>query len=266
MKFCGDFWTFSELGVNEGFKRLSEAGFKFIQWNPIDIFGYLTLPKREEIMKVENLAKNFGLNLLVLHGFYLLDPRIKSTHINKIFEIAEIAGSKFLVFHVVRDEWRKTIKQCLEISKLAEEYNVICGIENATSLEKWVGIGKREPKDHLYTPQEILKIVKEVNSENFKIAYDCQHAYESGYDIIEYFNEVKDFIVLMHISDHNSDYHIPIGEGKINFIQLFNFIKKAKFKGPIVLELKPKYWTKAKESLEKVKELWQGSKGGKRVK
>lgn len=53
MKFCGDFWTFSKLGMAEGFKRLSGAGFKFIQWSPIDVFGYLALPKREEIMEID---------------------------------------------------------------------------------------------------------------------------------------------------------------------------------------------------------------------
>jgi len=255
MKICGDFWTFSKFGTEEGFKRLSESGFKFIQWNPFDIFGYLSLPKREKIKKVKNLADSFGLKLLILHGPYLLDPNLTPTYIKKVFEMAEITEAKFLVFHVVRSEWGEIIEQCLEISKLAEEYDVVCSIENATPLEKWVGIGKKEPKDHLYTPQEILKLVKEINSENFKIAYDCQHAYDSEYDIVEYFNKIKDFIVLIHISDHNSDYHIPIGEGKINFVLLFEAMRKAKFDGPIVLEIKPKYWNKATESLEKIKKL-----------
>ena len=78
-----------------------------------------------------------------------------------------------------------------------------------------------------YSPDELKEIIETSNRDNVKLIFDFGHANVSEYKIEEYFQKLDKYLYHLHISDNNglSDQHKPIGEGNINYKEMFKLLE-----------------------------------------
>lgn len=74
-----------------------------------------------------------------------------------------------------------------------------------------------------YSPNEIKRLIDEVQLPNVKFILDFGHANVSEYPIESYIDLLKDHLYHMHIHDNDGtrDQHKPLGQGNISFKTLF---------------------------------------------
>lgn len=121
--------------------------------------------------------------------------------------------------------FRQMIKRLKTLCDTAEEFGVTLTIENLASKRKATGV--KIP--------EIKRIIQEVNKENLKMTLDIAHANTTEKDPETYAEELEPFIEHAHVSDNvGSDEHLPIGQGNIDFKQVFEEI--CPFEGNVIIE------------------------------
>lgn len=78
-----------------------------------------------------------------------------------------------------------------------------------------------------YSPDELKEIIEKSNMDNVKLIFDFGHANVSEYKIEEYLQKLDKYLYHLHISDNNglSDQHKPIGEGNINYKEIFKLLE-----------------------------------------
>lgn len=77
-----------------------------------------------------------------------------------------------------------------------------------------------------YSPDEIKYIIEKSKRSNVKFIFDFGHANVSEYEIEEYINKLKGYLMHLHISDNDrsTDQHKPIGTGNIDYKNIFKLI------------------------------------------
>lgn len=77
-----------------------------------------------------------------------------------------------------------------------------------------------------YSPDEIKYIIEQSKRNNVKFILDFGHANVSEYEIDEYINKLKEYLMHLHISDNDksTDQHKPIGTGNIDYKNVFKLI------------------------------------------
>lgn len=121
------------------------------------------------------------------------------------------------------------IKGLKQTSKFAEEKGVKILVEP-------------EPGLLIETSSEILKVLKLVDSEFVKLNFDIGHFYCVNEDPATLIDKLSNYIEHFHLADISNDrihYHLMPGKGSINFIEIFDAIKKIGYKGFITIELYP---------------------------
>lgn len=89
--------------------------------------------------------------------------------------------------------------------------------------------------------KELVALLKEINSESFGICLDYAHAHRAGQDLIEYTNEVKDYLLHIHVSDNDGkcDLHsFPEAEGcTLPWDDIFNVLQEIQYNNSIIAEV-----------------------------
>jgi sugar phosphate isomerase/epimerase len=103
---------------------------------------------------------------------------------------------------VSESDWRKeAIRRCRELSKIAEDSDIILAHENCTG---WGGL----------SAANMLELKSEVDSPNFKLLYDLGNTISHGYDPQEFFKVIRGNFDYIHIKDAKIDL---AGDGKREF-------------------------------------------------
>ena len=120
------------------------------------------------------------------------------------------------------------IRNLKELDKLKRKSKIQIGIENGF-----------KPTTLCKKPEDLLNVVNLVKG--LKIVFDVGHANVAGFNPIQYFRKVKDFVINIHLHDNDgkTDQHALIGEGNINFKSLLRECKNSDFYGPFILEVFP---------------------------
>ena len=124
---------------------------------------------------------------------------------------------------------RLFIKGLKQTSKFAEEKGVKILVEP-------------EPGLLIETSSEILKVLKSVDSEFVKLNFDIGHFYCVNENPSTLIDKLSNYIEHFHLADISNDrihYHLMPGKGSINFVEIFDAIKKIGYKGFITIELYP---------------------------
>ena len=201
--------------------------------------------KPEIINKIKTISKKYNLRLIVHTAFYLptstMLPEIKKGVINTVrgaVILAKKVGADRLTIHPgYREMPAPAIKLCYEslienlkkIVEIGKEYGIKICLENFNNNTNLMCV---EQKDFL----KVLNSVK-----GLKATLDLGHANTTEIKPPEYFKNVKNFVMDMHVHDNNGkfDEHVCLKEGNIDFKKLFSECKKAGYKGPFILELFP---------------------------
>lgn len=212
-------------------KFVNKIGYDFIEiWaEHVDE----SLKSNAKLKEIKNLAEDLGL-YIVIHAPFMdlnissFNKIIRQESIHQVLDSCKLAyllGSKKLVVHPGRMTMSKIpLKEFLDINYealnyLIEEaniYNIIICLENM----------ERRNKEYFILPKTLLQIIKKMNSRYLKICLDIAHANTSG-QIKDFITELGNNIFHIHISDNegHSPVHLPIGEGNIQFQEIFHALR-----------------------------------------
>lgn len=182
---------------------------------------------------------------LTLHASYFISlcsaiPKISKAALElaeKEITFAHKIGAKKIVIHCGHKDlpegkgaknFESLTKNLKELVKLGKKHKIEIGIENGFSI----GNLCRKLED-------LLRVVNSVKG--LRVTFDAGHANAPGFNPIQYFQKVKNFVINIHLHDNDgkSDQHALIGEGNINFKSLLKECKNSNYYGPFILEVFP---------------------------
>jgi sugar phosphate isomerase/epimerase len=124
-------------------------------------------------------------------------------------------------------EWQQNIQSIRLLHKTAKEYGLRIAIENVP--KKYGAIMK--------TTEDFQKLYQETGLTDIGIILDTGHANLEA-QTEPFLTQLPDKIFELHLSDNmgESDQHLGIGYGKINWQQFTAHLKRINFKGIIMIE------------------------------
>jgi sugar phosphate isomerase/epimerase len=138
----------------------------------------------------------------------------------------------------------------------------------ANSLETWSRVaskllqsGTKLMLENVYEhePQDIRVIFERLENQNVGFCLDSGHVSAFGRaSLNKWLISMGPYIQQLHLHDNcgDSDAHLPMGSGAIDFQPLFNYLKSNK-KSPSVITLEPHCEADLWRSLEYLAEVWQ---------
>ena len=122
--------------------------------------------------------------------------------------------------------WELNLRSLYWLLRYAGDYGVSCLIENVPN-----------PTPYLLVSVDDFQLFEDEMDPPMDIVFDVAHAHLQGeeYEFIEKFGSK---IKHIHISDNfgESDEHLPLGEGNINWGKVIDALQDARFSGWLVIE------------------------------
>lgn len=145
------------------------------------------------------------------------------------------------------DAWRRAATTLREAAEYAEQYGVMLSLEPiAANLTNFIN-----------TPDDAMKMVREVNHPNLKWMLDCYAAYNQGVDIPDAVRRFGADLVHVHMNDENESWP---GTGRIDFPAVAQALKDVGYSGYLsveVFDLSPNPETIAREALKSLRRLFE---------
>jgi sugar phosphate isomerase/epimerase len=237
----------------EALKRIEGIGFEGVE---IYFEGRHSLP-RKEIMddlsiydfKVFMHAPFSDLNIASFNQTVLDESKGRIKH---SMEIGAEIGAGIVTVHFGRysplglsypeEAVIRNTESMSEINSFAQSLDICAAFENAPK-----GFGA------MFGPLDLIE--KLVEEEGLKITLDVGHANTWNEGIEEYLYRLNSSISHVHIHDNmgESDMHMGMGDGEINYKKTFKALKKIKYKKALCLEML--YEKDLKRSRQKIKAL-----------
>lgn len=194
--------------------------------------GGLDTYTESEINKINSTFKKYGLSKIVHGPFLDLNPGSRDTKVREFTLKRFIAALEFCkaikTDHIVLHSGFQPIfyKDSSELF-LDLSFEVWKGILNS-AIKNGIVISIENSIDP--TPEIVVKLLRKMNSPNFKACFDIGHFNVFGEKPI--FECLKEYplhsIDELHLSDNKGDFdtHLALGEGKIDFVRFFKEIDK----------------------------------------
>jgi len=241
----------------EKYNKIKSFGFDCVDFDMCNTDNQLYLLSQqafEEYLKKEKeLAQKAGVEIYQTHGpwrwpvkdFEEADRAERTEKMEKSIRATAILGCKYWVIHPImpygiedmkngnQDEtWAMNVAFMKKLLQTAKKCGVTICVENTPF-----------PNFSLATPQQILKLVQEINDDNFKICLDTGHvAVFSDLSVGDEVRRLSDKIKVLHIHDNSGkkDEHLSPHEGVIDWQDFSSALKEIGFDGVLSLEIVPK--------------------------
>lgn len=212
-----------------------------------------TLPKVREVIDTTNLVLTMHLpfsdmNLAGLnpgiHGEVLRQMKNCLSLASGLVELAVVHPGYLSPYgrKVPDRAWDANIRSIQELCDAAEEHGITIAVENMPDFPMIFG---REP-------DEMLRILDDIDRENVGMTLDVGHANTAGL-VEDFLEKCSDRIIHVHLHDNmgKRDEHLPAGRGSVNW----ETVKKglSNYKGRLVTEMST--LKEGKESLSFLKGL-----------
>lgn len=238
------------------YSKINEHGFCTIDFSMADTNSLLYTIEQKDIEKIvlhhKALAENAGIEIYQVHGPWRYPPRDieiddrneRMDKMKKSIQLTSLLGCKNWVIHPlipygIDDMDNGNEKQTYEINyqfmsellKTAKDYGITICLENMP----W-------RKFSLAKPENILKLVKDIKDDNFKICLDTGHV--NVIPDLELADEVRrlgKYIKALHVHDNFArlDMHLMPFFGSANFRSFAQALKDIEFNGAFSLETAP---------------------------
>ncbi len=207
----------------------------------------------------KELAETLHRNRLeiTLHGPFMdlspggVDRRIKEVTLDRFSRTIEIAGQfkpKAIVFHPGYEKWKFDGNVNLWFESSLQTWRPL--VEEATARKLTIAI------ENVYeeNPEPLLMLLNEIRSPHFKFCFDTgHHQVFSKTPLPLWIETLREYLVEVHLHDNHGemDEHLPLGEGRFNFSELFSLFSRWRLNPIHTLE--PHEETHLWRSLEAVK-------------
>ncbi|MCM8772632.1 MAG: sugar phosphate isomerase/epimerase [Candidatus Omnitrophica bacterium] len=125
------------------------------------------------------------------------------------------------------EKWaEEVIRRMKELTKIAEDEGIIIVHENCSG---WGGL----------SPENMVRLVKEINSPNFKLLYDTGNVlhYNKEVDPWDFYLKVKPYVEYVHIKDYNKEEKATFpGEGEAKVKEILIDLRNSGYDGFISIE------------------------------
>ncbi len=234
--------------AEEYFEFAAEVGFKRMDLGcstPAN-FPHTFTPDR--IRRVRALGKQYdikyGLHTSSFVNTAEIMPRVREAseeHLLEYIRLTKEIGAEYCVIHCgyhfsqyMDTVWESLFKTLRAAVGLAEELDMLLVIENMNAVHPdseivYLGV----------TIEELEKVFKAVQSPYLGLALDLAHANLLPGRIDPWIEAFPEKIFHLHISDNDGvlDRHLPVGDGIINFRDVFQKLDGIGFKGTGTLEV-----------------------------
>jgi len=238
------------------YKKLKEHGYSYSDYNMMTTETSIYEADEKEAKKVliheKELAEDTGIKIFQTHGPWCWPLRDKTPEgreermdkMQRSVRMTSYLGCKNMVIHPImpfgtsdllngnaENTWNLNIEYMSRLVKYAREFDVTICLENMPMLD--FSISK---------PEDILKLVKTINDDHFKICFDTGHA--AVFDELNPAEEIKRLgceIRTLHIHDNkeNRDLHLMPYFGIIDWKSIKKALNEIKFTGSFSLEAVP---------------------------
>ena len=256
--------------VNAPYRQLVDKYLElFLRYgiNPEIGFDALALEtaSQEAMAEMARLMKEQG-RIITFHGPFMdlapggLDERVREVtarRLQQTMELVPVFRPQSVVFHTGYDERRYHAHRAEWLSgslatweplvQQAEEMGVVIHLENV----------------YEQTPEMILTLIEEMDSENLGFCLDMGHMNVFGeVTLSEWLDALGPHLKEVHLHDNNghSDSHGPIGSGTAPFKELFQYLHDQEKRPVITLEPHEEatLWVR----LENLEKLWPWQEEG----
>ncbi len=238
------------------YNKLKEHGYSCSDFDMANTESLLyTLPQNESdkiLIDEKLLAEKAGIEINQVHGPWRWPPRDftkedlteRMEKMKKSIRSSSVLGCCNWVVHPImpfgineagkeeaKKTWDMNIEFMSELLITAKEYGIIICLENMPMTEF-----------SLATPKDILKLVKYINDDNFKICLDTGHvSVFSGLSLGDSVRELGDEIRVLHVHDnmHHMDLHLMPYFGIIDWDEFAKALKVIEYNGSFSLETTP---------------------------
>lgn len=240
MKLGCDFLIREDKSLDAGVRRLYDAGFDLIEIIYEHPFFYgNNYPSQGEVLKklMKELGVRYTIHAPFSYEFFSHKDPVFRRYLHKMLEksmlLAERVDSKIVVMHggIIPSMNRHTMPRGKSIELFVEELRPPLGMDNGVklcieNLDRDVHIGQ--------TLQECKQILDTVPGLGF--CWDVPHSFITGQ--MDAFMDSGIRIDHVHIADSDgvSDGHMALGEGKVPFKRVKDFLKQKNYPGSVILE------------------------------
>lgn len=193
----------------------------------------------EGTVKLNRLSKKYSLPITSLHVPTLIrNWWLQESTAGHFFKIAKNLGCQLIVFHppVKINLKSKEAKRLFDkLLFLQKQYKLTFGLENMSSQTFFWNklLGKYHSSSY-----QLLPFQETIKKSSLAVVFDTSHAAAAGYDILKFYQTVKENVINIHLSNFDwGKEHQPLYKGQL---QLGKFLKKIKadnYNGFITLEV-----------------------------
>lgn len=233
---------------DKAYEKMKSAGYEAIDYNLSASKHFVYTMNEEEAMsllkKEKELAAKSDIVINQVHGPWRYPPRDlteedrseRMEKMKKSIRASHALSSPYWIVHPLmpygledikegnsEKTWNINLEFMKELLSEAKKYGITICLENMPF--EGFSISK---------PEEILKFVKEINDDNFKICLDTGHvAFFKELNLDEEVRRLGKYIKTFHIHDSYSehDYHLIPYSGKIKWEEFGKALKDIEFDG-----------------------------------
>ena len=237
------------------YKMLKRHGYSYVDFSLLDtddiLYTMSESDMKQKLLNEKNLAHEEGIEIWQTHGPWRCpvkdataeDRRERMEKMKKSLYMTSLLDCRNWVIHPImpfglsdkntpdaEKTWELNLEFMSEILKTAKEYSITVCLENMP-FENF----------SISTPAEILKVVKEINDENFKICFDTGHAICLGESPAEAVRMLGSEIKALHVHDSRvgNDLHLMPYFGICDWKDFANALRETGFSGAFSLETNP---------------------------
>jgi len=261
--------NYLELARNHGFK-----------W--IDISGSSpeNFPETFDPVRMKNLRiklEEYGLGSGIHTASYVNTAEIFSTirkgvvdHFKEFIDLGRGIGARYLIIHcgVYFRQFRPRVEECLvqtlkEATAYAERRGIPLLIENMNRIPQTLAgkpwdLSFEQPEISYLgiTMEELAEVYSKVDSPMLGFSLNVAHAHLLADGFLPFLKAFGNKLGNVQISDNNgiTDEHLPVGEGRVDFISLVRQLKTMNYQGTLSLSVAKDRVLECKDRLIKILE------------
>jgi sugar phosphate isomerase/epimerase len=280
MKYCICSDTFPGWSVEDIFGFARKTGYEAVELASYTFCDSITEVDASERQQIRGWADAAGVEIAGLHALFTpipglrplhscpawlqmnsADPEIRRRTKEYLKELirftGEVGGTNVVLGSAASrnipketpfiEGWRMARETLREAAEYAAQHEVVLSLEPiAANLTNFIN-----------TPDDAMKMVREVDHPNLKWMLDCFAAYNQGVDVTAAIRTYGPDLVHVHMNDENKSWP---GTGRIDFQAIAQALKDVGYSGYLsveVFDLSPDPETIAREALKSLRRLFE---------